>query len=340
MKKPQVRKSKSIRKTLVKGDRIELNDGKIGTIMFKGQTTFAKGEWYGIELDTPEGKHDGLVKKDMRRYFKCKKKHGVFVQRHKIVALAPRKPKSPRASASAPSSGRSSPTSGRASAVHGRVSARGSKRKSKGYEEKKSDVPELGRMKSHKITDEDGNLLRRKMVKSDRVELSTGKTGTVMYIGLTQFATGTWYGLELDDKSGKHDGYVGIKRYYKCKPGYGTFVKREKIVKCLRKEKAKARNVTSATKLEENCIVGVLMDDKEICVGKIRWEGNPRNVFGSHHYGVELRDGGGDNDGTINGKRYFKTPPNCCIFVPRSKIEWLFVDREWEQKGKYPELPL
>jgi len=329
MKKHEVRRTKSVRKTLVKGDRIELEDGKIGTIMFKGNTTFAKGEWYGIELDTPEGKHDGLVKKDMRRYFKCKKKHGVFVQRHKIVALAPKKPKSQK----------STPSNGRSSTASARASSRSSKRSSR-HEEKKSDAPALERMKSHKITDEDGNLLRRKLVKSDRVELSTGKTGTIMYIGQTQFASGTWYGLELDEKTGKHDGYVGIKRYYKCKQGYGTFVKREKIVKCLRKEKAKAQKVMHSTKLEENCIVGVLIDDKEICVGKIRWEGNPRNIFGSLHYGVELRDGGGDNDGTINDKRYFKTPPDCCVFVPRSKIEWLFVDREWDQKGKYPELPL
>merc|ERR1719502_1364124 len=80
-----------IRKTLVKGDRVELESGKIGTIMFKGQTTFAKGEWYGIALDLPEGKHDGYVKKDMRRYFKCNKNHGCFVQRKKIVALAGKK---------------------------------------------------------------------------------------------------------------------------------------------------------------------------------------------------------------------------------------------------------
>lgn len=56
--------------------------------MFKGTTGFAKGEWYGIELDLPEGKHDGYIKKDMKRYFKAKKNHGTFVQRKKIVALA------------------------------------------------------------------------------------------------------------------------------------------------------------------------------------------------------------------------------------------------------------
>lgn len=321
-----MKRSGSVRKTLVKGDRVVLESEKVGTIRFKGNTGFAKGQWYGIELDTPDGKHDGLVKKDMKRYFHCKKKHGVFVQRHKIVALAPKKPKLGKASQSVP--------------VNARVSKRAYKRTTSSTREEKKSEPKLERSKSHKITDESGNLLRRKIVDGDRVELSTGKTGRIMYIGQTAFAKGQWYGLELDEKDGKHDGYVGIKRYYKCKAGHGTFVRREKIMKCLKKEKPKAHRVTIATKLEEDCIVGVVVDDNEISVGKIRWQGNPRNVFGSLHYGVELRDGGGDNDGTINGKRIFKTPPNCCVFVPRSKIEWMFVNREWDKKGKYPELPL
>jgi len=316
----------SVRRTLVKGDRVVLDTEKVGTIMFKGTTGFAKGEWYGLELDTPDGKHDGLVKKDMKRYFKCKKKHGVFVQRKKIVALAPKKLRASQAS---------SPVSKRTSA---RASGRGSGRNL--VDEKKSELPPLGRRASHKITDEDGNLLRRKLIKGDRVELSSGKSGKIMYIGSTQFASGEWIGLELDEKEGKHNGFVGIKRYFTCKAGHGTFVRREKITKCLKKERITTQRVTTTTKLEEDCIVGVVMNDSEIAVGKIRWQGNPRNIFGRINYGVELRDGGGDNDGMIKGRRYFKTPPNCCVFVPRSRIDWMFYGHEWQQKGRYPELPL
>lgn len=327
-----------LRKTLVKGDRVVLDTEKIGTIRYKGQTTFAKGEWYGIELDTPDGKHDGLVKKDMKRYFSCKKKHGVFVQRHKIVALAPRKKREPRSARSqSPPTSNTKNRSARALSK-GKGSSR-ARSKSSGRDEKKSGTPRAERRVSHKITDEAGNLLRRKLVLGDHVELISGKTGTIMFIGQTQFASKTWYGLELDEKEGKHDGYYGIKRYFKCKPGHGTFVRREKISKCLKKEKLKARRVTNAIKLEEDVIVGILMDE-EIHVGRIRWQGNPRSMFSSLHYGIELRDGGGDNDGMIKGKRYFKTPPNSCVFVPRSSIRWVFVNREWDLKGKYPELPL
>lgn len=328
------RKTSVVRKTLVKGDRVVLDTEKMGTIRYKGQTTFAKGEWYGIELDTPDGKHDGLVKKDMRRYFSCKKKHGVFVQRHKIVALAPKKSREARKARS------KSPTGGKNGIARSSVSpARRGRVKSGGREEKAGETPHYDRRASHKITDEAGNLLRRKLVVGDHVELTSGKSATIMYIGLTKFASKTWYGLELDEKEGKHDGYVGIKRYYKCKAGHGTFVRREKIAKCLKKERVKARRVTATTNLQESVIVGILMDE-EIRVGKIRWQGNPRNVFRSLHFGIELRDGGGDNDGMIKGKRIFKTPPDSCVFVPRSKIMWVFTAREWDVKGRYPELPL
>jgi len=327
------KKRSVVRKTLVKGDRVVLDTEKTGTIRYKGQTTFAKGEWYGIELDTADGKHDGLVKKDMRRYFTCKKKHGVFVQRHKIIALAPKKAGEARAARS-----RSPPkTKTRARGSTGPNRSRSPQKARR--DEKKSEKPRMERLTSHKITDEAGNVLRRKLVVSDHVELMSGMKGTIMYIGLTQFKPKTWYGIELDEKDGKHDGLVGIKRYFKCKAGHGIFVRREKIKKCLKKEKLKTRRLTGEVKLEEDAIVGILMEE-EIRVGKIRWQGNPRNYFGSHHYGIELRDGGGDNDGTINGKRVFKTPPDSCVFVPRSKIVWLFVNREWDWKGKYPELPL
>jgi len=333
-------KTSVVRKTLVKGDRVVLNTEKIGTIRYKGQTTFAKGEWYGIELDTPDGKHDGLVKKDMKRYFSCKKKHGVFVQRHKIIALAPKKkPELQTGRSKEPRSARSQSPAGTKNRTARSSKSPARRVKSLDREEKKNEAPQYDRRVSHKITDEDGNLLRRKLVVGDYVELVSGKTATIMYIGLTKFASKTWYGLELVEKEGKHDGYVGIKRYYKCKPGYGSFVRREKIAKCLKKEKLKARRVTIATKLEEDVIVGILMDE-EIRVGKIRWQGNPRNVFGSLHFGIELRDGGGDNDGMIKRKRVFKTPPNSCVFVPRSKIIWVFGNREWNMKGRYPELPL
>jgi len=73
------------RKKIVKSDRVQLVSGKVGTVVFKGTVTFAPGEWYGIELDMPDGKHDGSVKNN--RYFKTKKNHGAFAQRKNIAGV-------------------------------------------------------------------------------------------------------------------------------------------------------------------------------------------------------------------------------------------------------------
>lgn len=50
----------------------------------------------------------------------------------------------------------------------------------------------------------------------DRVIVSSSrgsKAGTLRYVGVTDFATGVWAGVELDDPLGKNDGSVDGKRY-------------------------------------------------------------------------------------------------------------------------------
>lgn len=45
------------------------------------------------------------------------------------------------------------------------------------------------------------------------VNASSGfKTGTLRYIGTTEFAQGHWCGVELDESTGKNDGSVNGKR--------------------------------------------------------------------------------------------------------------------------------
>lgn len=58
-----------------------------------------------------------------------------------------------------------------------------------------------------------------------------GETGVIRFIGNTQFATGTWYGIELNTAIGKNDGSVNNVGYFKCsKPGnYGIFVRQTLI---------------------------------------------------------------------------------------------------------------
>ncbi|KAK7063154.1 Kinesin-like protein kif13b [Halocaridina rubra] len=55
-------------------------------------------------------------------------------------------------------------------------------------------------------------------------------SGVIAYIGHTEFATGTWVGVELDVPMGKNDGSVNGVRYFACRPKCGMFVKPEKLL--------------------------------------------------------------------------------------------------------------
>ncbi|VUZ55936.1 unnamed protein product [Hymenolepis diminuta] len=58
------------------GDRVLIAGLRRGTIRFIGETQFAPGIWYGVELSKAVGKNDGSV--EGVRYFTCEPKHGVF----------------------------------------------------------------------------------------------------------------------------------------------------------------------------------------------------------------------------------------------------------------------
>jgi dynactin 1 len=61
-----------------------------------------------------------------------------------------------------------------------------------------------------------------------RCEIS-GKTGTIRFVGPTEFATGKWVGVELDEPSGKNNGSVNGKQYFACRPNHGVFVRSSQI---------------------------------------------------------------------------------------------------------------
>ncbi|CAF3709444.1 unnamed protein product [Rotaria sp. Silwood1] len=68
---------------LTVGNRVLVNGLKSGTLRYIGTVKFANGLFCGVELDEPDGKHDGQIK-DVR-YFQCPPNHGIFVPRDKVV---------------------------------------------------------------------------------------------------------------------------------------------------------------------------------------------------------------------------------------------------------------
>ncbi|XP_054013646.1 kinesin-like protein KIF13B isoform X8 [Hylaeus anthracinus] len=55
-------------------------------------------------------------------------------------------------------------------------------------------------------------------------------SGVIAYVGPTEFASGSWIGIELDAPTGKNDGAVNGHRYFTCRPKCGIFVKVDKLI--------------------------------------------------------------------------------------------------------------
>nr|XP_054775663.1 CAP-Gly domain-containing linker protein 1-like [Lytechinus pictus] len=65
----------------------------------------------------------------------------------------------------------------------------------------------------------------------DRVIVGGNKHGHVQFLGETQFASGEWAGVVLDDAIGKNDGSVNGIRYFQCEPKKGVFARPDKLVR-------------------------------------------------------------------------------------------------------------
>ena len=67
------------------GNYVSVIGGRCGVVRFIGETDFAQGEWFGIELDTPDGKNNGEL--NGRTYFESLPNHGIFVKRAQVSYL-------------------------------------------------------------------------------------------------------------------------------------------------------------------------------------------------------------------------------------------------------------
>ena len=81
-------------------------------------------------------------------------------------------------------------------------------------------VPEKDEVQGRK-----GQGMSTKIAINTLVSITGGQTGTVKFIGPTDFASGIWIGVELDEKTGKNDGTINNKFYFECRKGRGLFVR-------------------------------------------------------------------------------------------------------------------
>ncbi|XP_062582584.1 CAP-Gly domain-containing linker protein 1-like isoform X14 [Saccostrea cucullata] len=207
------------------GDRVWVSGTKPGHIAYIGETQFATGEWAGVVLDNPEGKNDGSVQGV--RYFQCEPKRGVFSRISKLSRTPGISSETPKPEDAMSETGGS--TSVKANGTsHLPSSLRPTTPKplagSRALSTSSSSVNKAG-VSSTPATKKPGLKI------GDRVLVSGTKTGTLRYIGATDFAKGDWAGVELDEKQGKNDGAVSGKRYFECRPMFGLFAPVHKITR-------------------------------------------------------------------------------------------------------------
>ena len=73
---------RSVGKSVLVVSEKGLSKVRRGILRFFGTVEFASGQFCGIELDTPQGKHNGSFKGI--RYFQCAPEHGIFVPAEKV----------------------------------------------------------------------------------------------------------------------------------------------------------------------------------------------------------------------------------------------------------------
>ncbi|KAJ7377846.1 CAP-Gly domain-containing linker protein 4 [Desmophyllum pertusum] len=171
------------------GDQVCVGGNKFGILQFCGPTDFASGEWAGVELETSVGKNDGSV--GGVSYFQCPPNHGIFAPLSKVTkadSLPGSRSSSRPTSASRLAQAQISQSSSRASS---RSSSRANSRPGS---RSNSPVP------SPRVNGIDESL---GFQMGDNVMVAGQKNGTVRFIGRTQFATGMWLGIELDQSVGK-----------------------------------------------------------------------------------------------------------------------------------------
>uniref|UniRef100_T1J9Y0 Uncharacterized protein n=1 Tax=Strigamia maritima TaxID=126957 RepID=T1J9Y0_STRMM len=212
--------SKTDSNILSVGERVFITGRGKGSIRFAGETQFANGLWYGIELDKCNGKNDGSVH-DIR-YFTCPMNHGIFAPQNRLSKLTTSSEEylSDMGSSFEGTHNLSSLRSTPELPLKSSLRRNASLRSSQSAKQRNSSLKRSFR----KITSTKESWLSEGMS-----VLVNNKIGVIRYIGPVEFADDTWIGVEFSEPIGKNDGSVKEKRYFTCKPNYGLLVRPHKV---------------------------------------------------------------------------------------------------------------
>ncbi|XP_059841666.1 CAP-Gly domain-containing linker protein 4-like isoform X5 [Hypanus sabinus] len=190
----------------------------------------------------------------------------------------------------------------------------------------------------------------------ERVMIGGQKVGTLRFCGTTEFASGQWAGIELDEPEGKNDGSICGIQYFSCPVKYGIFAPLSKVSKVstekkrltrtsshktsapLRSQKIDLSRVTSKVNTglrkrvpsvgsldcDETNKADIQIGDRVVVVGQrsgtARFYGKT-NFAPGYWYGIELDKPNGRNNGSVGGVQYFTCQPKHGVFAPPSRVQ-------------------
>ena len=205
---------------------------KKGVVRFIGETNFATGEWYGIELNVPKGKNNGTVNGDV--YFTCEENFGLFCKKAQVRLDKSYKPP-PAQTTSTVATPETTPASPSPTSSTAALTPAPTPIPTPTPTPTSTPIPTSVRATNPEYSPTVGDLASFK-----------DQTGTIKFVGETDFSTGVWCGLVLEIPMGKNNGTVRGKSYFECKDKHGLFVRPEHLTFVEGKQK-----LTSITQADE-----------------------------------------------------------------------------------------